>query len=151
MAGEQTDSEQRKRELTARLDRARTNLRRDLSHVRYRTAFAERTRESVRRNAGGWLAGGLVAGGLTGWRLLRPGPKVKKVYIDANTGRPAEEAKQAKQGFWMGVISVGFNLLQPAIVAVIQKRLLSLANQENQKVAQEAAHTAAHSAAQKVR
>ncbi len=134
MASEQTNPEQRKRELTARLDRARTNLRRDFGHVRYRTAFGDRTRESVRRNAGTWLVGGLVAGGLAGWRLLRPGPKVKKVYIDANTGNPAQEAKQAKQGFWMGILSVGFNLLQPAIVAVVQKRLLALANQEKREV-----------------
>lgn len=147
MANDETNPEQRKRELTARLDRARTNLRRDLSHVRYRSAFGDRTRESVRRHAGSWLAGGLVAGGLAGWRLLRPGPKVKKVYIDANSGQPVKEAKEAKAGFWMGIISVGFNLLQPAIVAVIQKRLLSLANQENKQVAQEAAQTAAQQAA----
>ena len=131
MADEQTNPVERKRELIAELDRARTNMRRDLSHVRYRSAFGDRARESVRRNVGGLMGGALLAGGLTGWRLLRPGPKVQKVYIDANTGKPAQEAKQAKQGFWMGVISVVFNLAQPAIVALVQKRLLSMANQEN--------------------
>ena len=146
MASEQTHPEQRKRELTARLDRARTNLRRDFGHVRYRTAFGDRTRESVRRHAGSWLAGGLLAGGLAGWRLLRPGPKVKKVYVDANSGNYVKEEKEAKAGFWMGAVSVVFNLLQPAIVAVVQKRLLAMANQDNREVAQEAARTAAQEA-----
>ena len=83
MADEQTNPVERKRELAARLDRARTNLRRDLSHVRYRTAVADRSRESLRRNAGAWLTGGLVAGGATAGfpgivleavaRLLHPG------------------------------------------------------------------------------
>ena len=146
MADEQTSPEQRKRELTNRLDRARTNLRRDFSHVRYRTAFGDRTREGVRRHAGSLAAGGLVAGGLAGWRLLRPGPKVKKVYVDANSGKFVKEEKQAKAGFWMGTLSIIFNLAQPAIVAVVQKRLLSLANQENQQVAQDAARTAAREA-----
>ena len=143
MADEQTHPEQRKRELTARLDRARTNLRRDLSHVRYRSAVSDRAREGLRRHAGVWLAGGLFAGGLTGWRLLRPGPKEKKVYIDASSGKYVKEEKETKASFWTGAISVVFNLLQPAIVAVVQKRLLSLANQENRQVAQEAAPTAA--------
>lgn len=147
MADEQTNPVERKRELTAELDRARNNMRRDLSHVRYRTALGDRARESVRRHAGGWMGGALLAGGFAGWRLLRPGPKVKKVYIDAHTGKPTQEAKQAKQGFWMGAISVAFNLVQPAIVALVQKRLLSMANQENQQVAQEAARTAAREAA----
>lgn len=123
MASDETNPEQRKRELTARLDRARTNLRRDLSHVRYRSSFADRTRESVRRNAGGLMAGGLVAGGLAGWRLLRPGPKIKKVYIDANTGKQAAEVQPAAQKFWMKLMSFGFNLAQPAIATAVQKRL----------------------------
>lgn len=142
MASEQTHPEQRKRELTSRLDRARTNLRRDLGHVRYRSAFGDRTRESVRRNAGTWLAGGLLAGGLAGWRLLRPGPKEKKVYIDANSGKYVKEEKEAKAGFWMGIISVMFNLLQPAITALVQKRLLAFANQENREIVEEAAQKA---------
>ena len=146
MASEQTHPEQRKRELTARLDRARTNLRRDLGHVRYRGAFGNRAREGLRRHAGAWLAGGLFAGGLAGWRLLRPGPKVKKVYVDANSGKYVKEEKEAKAGFLMGAISIVFNLLQPAIVAVVQKRILSLANQENRQVAQEAAQTATREA-----
>lgn len=123
MASEQTHPDERKRELAARLDRARTNLRRDLSHVRYRAAIADRTRETVRRNAGGLVAGGLVAGGLAGWRLLRPGPKVKKVYIDANTGKQAVELQPAAQKFWLKLLSFGFNLAQPAIASVVQKRL----------------------------
>lgn len=131
MASDETNPEQRKRELTARLDRARTNLRRDLSHVRYRSSFADRTRESVRRNAGGLMAGGLVAGGLAGWRLLRPGPKIKKVYIDANTGKQAvAEAQPAAQKFWMKLLSFCFNLAQPAIATVVQKRLAAYVNMQ---------------------
>ena len=142
MASDETHPEQRKRELTARLDRARTNLRRDLGHVRYRSSFADRAGETMRRNAGGLVACGLVAGGLAGWRLLRPGPKIKKVYVDANSGKYVKEEKEAKAGFWMGAISIAFNLLQPAIVAVVQKRLLSLAHQETREAVQEAVQEA---------
>lgn len=133
----------RKRELIAQLERARSNMSRDLGHVRYRGAVNDRVRESLRRNAGSWLAGASAAGLLAGWRLIGPNTRVKKVYIDANTGKPAQEAKQAKRGFWMGIFSVVLNLVQPAIVALVQKRLLSLAGQEQPQNVEEVAQKAA--------
>lgn len=132
----------RKRELIARLERARGTMRRDLGHVRYRSDVGSRAKESVKRHAGGWLAGATLTGLLAGYRLMRPAPRIKKVYIDANTGKPAQEAKQAKQGFWMGIISVVFNLIQPAIVAMVQKHLLKLAGQEQEKHVDEAVQKA---------
>ena len=133
MASEQTHPDERKRELASRLDRARTNLRRDLGHVRYRAAIGDRTRESVRRNAGSWLAGGLVAGGFAGWRLLRPGPKVRKVYIDANTGKQAAEVQPAAQRLWIKLLSFGFNMAQPAIASVVRKRLSAFVDSQQDR------------------
>ncbi len=123
MADESKSDAERRRELVAELHRARVNMSRHFGAVKYHAAVPARMKDSVSRNAKSWLAGAIFTGLITGWRMMRPGPKVKKVYLDPSTGKGVAQEDTKRPSFWMSALTLVMQFVQPALTAFVTKRL----------------------------
>lgn len=128
MADEPKSDAERRRELVAELHRARVNMSRHFSNVKYQAAVPRRMKASVSRNAKSWLAGAIFTGLITGWRVLRPGPKEKKVYLDPSTGKGVAKEDTKRPSFWMSALTLIMQFVQPALTAFVTKRLTGYLN-----------------------
>lgn len=128
MADEPKSDDERRRELTEELARARASMSRQFGHVAYHAAVPRRMKASVRRNAGSWLAGAAITGLLAGWRILRPGPKIKKVYLDPSTGKGIAKEDTKRPSFWMSILSLLMQIAQPVLTGFVTKRLTGYVN-----------------------
>ena len=128
MADESKSDAERRRELVAELHRARVNMSRHFGNVKYHAAVPARMKDSVSRNAKSWLVGAIFTGLIAGWRMLRPGPKVKKVYLDPSTGKGIAKEDEKRPSFWIATLSLIMQFVQPALTAFVTKRLTGYLN-----------------------
>ena len=116
--------------MIAELARSRASMSRQFQHVAYHAAVPKRVKASVRRNAPTWLAGAVFTGIFAGWRLLRPGPKIKKVYLDPSTGKGIAREDEKRPSFWMAALSLVLQILQPVLTSFVTKRLTGYLNRD---------------------
>jgi hypothetical protein len=128
MAFEKDQTLERKKQLSEELARSRSHLTRTLGYVRYRTAFADRAKESFRDHAKAWIGGGLAVGGLLGWRIFRRPKVTVRQELPGFLSRfskkvQPEEGDQAARKIWMPLLGFVFTILQPVLTKWIANRM----------------------------
>ena len=130
------NNDQRKSELIAELDRARSRAsahRREMHGAKGR-ASAKAT-STVARHRYGWMLGALIGGFI----ITKLPTRTKKVVVDRRGKRVSETGLETagKTGLFLAILKIGIDLAKPILMAWITKRLgeaVHVGKQVKQKV-----------------
>jgi hypothetical protein len=102
--------DQRKAELTAELDRARSRLSANLGALRHELDFPGRVKGAVMKNPAVWVGGAALFGAL----LAKLPARRKKVLVTAD-GKTAKLGVAGKTGLLLGALKIAFDLARPSL------------------------------------
>lgn len=128
--------DQRKSELIAELDRARSRARAHREQFEGTTQRASaKTRNTISQHRYGWILGALIAGFI----ITKLPARTKKVVVDRKGQRVADPtlATAGKTGFALALLKIGIDVAKPILMAWITKRLgeaVHVGKQVRQKV-----------------
>lgn len=114
-------ADEQKRELIARLARARAEASANSQALHEDLQIGEKLKENIENNRGAWLSGAVLAGLV----ISKIPPRTKKVVVTPGKGAKVEkEIEQAgKVGLFLSALRMVFNFVQPFLVKWITRRL----------------------------
>jgi hypothetical protein len=116
-------------ELRMEIARSRERVGRDLRGLHYELDFPAKLRRSFREQTILWITAVAAVGVLI---VLAPMRK-QKIYVDAKNRQKPKE-KLLETGFILGALNIGANLIKPAIVEFVKKRLKGTADGPRTKI-----------------
>ena len=114
--------DQRKSELIAELDRARSRARAHRQQIEgTKQRASAKTQASISQHRYGWMVGALIAGFI----ITKLPARTKKVVVDRKGNRVTDPAlaTAGKAGFGLALLKIGIDLAKPILMAWLTKRL----------------------------
>jgi hypothetical protein len=107
-------------ELRQKIADSRELVVRDMGGLRYELDFARKFKQAFQRNTVIWVGAALAVGLLVA--LLRARPR--KIYVNA-AGRKVRSPEKSllESGALLGVLKLGFSLVQPMVLSYLAKKL----------------------------
>lgn len=107
-------------ELRQKIADSRELVVRDMGGLRYELDFARKFKQAFQRNTVVWVGAALAVGLLVA--LLRARPR--KIYVNA-AGRKVRSPEKSllESGALLGVLKLGFSLVQPMVLSYLAKKL----------------------------